>query len=96
MMSTADTSTASKDERPADAPSLSRQWNSIDWTKAERNVRHMQGRISKAYSEDFRYVSRPVTMGYRWLEPCAMKVARTALRRGGGSNLFSLFDLKEV
>ena len=92
MMSTADTSTASKDERSADAPSLSRQWNSIDWNEAEKNVRHMQGRISKAYSEDFRYVSRPVTMGYRWLEPCAVKVARTVLRRGGGSNPFSLFD----
>ena len=51
MMSIADTSTASKDERSADTPSLSRQWNSIDWTKAERDVRHMQGRISKAYSE---------------------------------------------
>jgi hypothetical protein len=31
-------------------------------------------------------------MGYRWLEPCAVKVARTVLRRGGGSNPFSLFD----
>ena len=51
MMSTADTSTASKDERSADAPSLSRQWNSIDWNESEKNVRHMQGRISKAYSE---------------------------------------------
>ena len=51
MMSTADTSTASRDERSADAPSLSRQWNSIDWNEAERNVRHIQGRISKAYSE---------------------------------------------
>ena len=51
MMSTADTSTASRDERPADALSLSKQWNSIDWTKAERCIRHMQGRISKAYSE---------------------------------------------
>ena len=51
MMSTADTSTASKDERSADAPSLSRQWNSIDWKEAEKNVRHIQGRISKAYSE---------------------------------------------
>ena len=51
MMSIADTSTASKDERPADALSLSKQWNSNDWTKAERYIRHMQGRISKAYSE---------------------------------------------
>ena len=51
MMSTADTSTASIDERSADAPSLSRQWNSIDWKEAEKNVRHIQGRISKAYSE---------------------------------------------
>ena len=51
MMSTADTSTASKDERSADAPSLSKQWNSIDWKEAEKNVRHIQGRISKAYSE---------------------------------------------
>ena len=41
----------------------------------------------------FRYVSRLVTTGYRWLEPCAVKVARTVLRRGGGSNPFSLFDL---
>ena len=31
-------------------------------------------------------------MGYCWLEPCAVKVARTVLRRGGGSNSFSLFD----
>ena len=51
MMSIADTSTASKDERSADAPSLSKQWNSIDWKEAEKNVRHIQGRISKAYSE---------------------------------------------
>ena len=51
MMSIADTSTASRDERPADALSLSKQWNSIDWTKAERCIRHIQGRISKAYSE---------------------------------------------
>ena len=51
MMSIADTSTASRDERPADALSLSKQWNSNDWTKAERYIRHMQGRISKAYSE---------------------------------------------
>ena len=86
MMSIADTSTASRDERPADALSLSKQWNSIDWTKAERCIRHIQGRISKAYSD----VSRPVRMGYCWLEPCAVKVARTVLRRGGGSNSFSL------
>ena len=51
MMSTADTSTASRDERPADALSLSGQWGSIDWNEAEKNVRHMQGRISKAYGE---------------------------------------------
>ena len=31
-------------------------------------------------------------MGCRWLEPCAVKVARTVLRRGGGSNPFPLFD----
>ena len=94
MMSTADTSTASRDERSADALSLSRQWNSSDWDEAEKNVRHMQGRISKAYSEGkiYRHVSRPVTTGYRWLEPCAVKVACTVLRRGGGSNPFSLFD----
>ena len=97
MMSIADTSTASRDERPADALSLSQQWNSIDWTKAEKDVRHMRGRISKAYSEGItywrnlhRHVSRPVSMGYCWLEPCAVKVARTVLRRGGGSNSFSL------
>ena len=34
-------------------------------------------------------------MGYRWLEPCAVKVARTVLRRGG-SNPFPLFDLRAV
>jgi hypothetical protein len=29
------------------------------------------------------------------LEPYAVKVACTVLRRGGGSNLFSLFDIKK-
>ncbi len=51
MTSTADTSTAPKGERPADAPSLSREWDSIDWNKAEEQVGRMQERISKAYSE---------------------------------------------
>ena len=32
-------------------------------------------------------------MGYKTLEPYAMKVARTVLRRGGASNRSSLFDL---
>ena len=31
-------------------------------------------------------------MGYKTLEPYAMKVARTVLRRGGASNRSSLFD----
>ena len=51
MMSTADTSTALKGERPADALSPSREWDSIDWKKAEEQVGRMQERISKAYSE---------------------------------------------
>ena len=32
-------------------------------------------------------------MGYKTLEPYAMKVARTVLRRGGASNRSSLFDV---
>jgi len=32
-------------------------------------------------------------MGYKTLEPYAMKVARTVLRRGGASNRSSLFDI---
>ena len=49
--STADTSTAPRGERPADAPSLSREWDSIDWRKAEEHVGRLQERISKAYGK---------------------------------------------
>ena len=35
-------------------------------------------------------------MGYCWLEPCAVKVVRTVLRRGGRSNPFFLFDYNEM
>ena len=70
MMSTADTSTASIDERSADAPSLSRQWNSIDWNEAEKNVRHIQGRISKAYSEGRTSLAK--RLSYRtWKPQCS-------------------------
>lgn len=48
---TADTSTAPRGERPADAVPSSREWDSIDWRKAEEQVGRMQERISKAYGE---------------------------------------------
>ena len=48
---TADTSTAPRGERPADAVPPTREWESIDWRKAEEQVGRMQERISKAYGE---------------------------------------------
>ena len=51
MTPTADTSNAPKGERPADAVSLSKEWKSIDWKRAEKQVRRMQERISKVYRE---------------------------------------------
>ena len=51
MTSTADTSTAPKGERPADAIRHPSEWESIDWRKAEAQVGRMQERISKAYGE---------------------------------------------
>ena len=50
MTSEADTSTAPRGEKPADAVSPSSEWNSIDWKKAEEQVGRMQEKISKAYS----------------------------------------------
>lgn len=58
MTRTADTSTASvcdissqTAEKPADTRTLSKEWETIDWKKAEKQVNRMQERISKAYSE---------------------------------------------
>lgn len=51
MTSTADTSTAPKGERPADAVRRPSEWESIDWRRAEAQVGRMQERISKAYGE---------------------------------------------
>ena len=48
---TADTSTAPRGERPADAVPPTREWESIDWRKAEEQVGRMQERISKTYGE---------------------------------------------
>lgn len=50
-MSNAETSNTQECENPADARELSRQWRDIDWRKAERQVKHLQSRISKAYKE---------------------------------------------
>lgn len=51
MMSNAETSNTRECENPADARLMARQWRDIDWEKAERHVRHLQSRISKAYRE---------------------------------------------
>lgn len=50
-MSNAETSIAQEYENPADARSMARQWRDIDWEEAERHVRHLQSRISKAYRD---------------------------------------------
>ena len=50
MVPNADTSTTPREERPADALGV-RQWKDIDFQKAEAEVKHLQRRISKAYTE---------------------------------------------
>lgn len=50
-MSNAETSNTQECENPADARTMARHWRDIDWDKAERHVRHLQSRISKAYRD---------------------------------------------
>lgn len=50
-MSNAETSNTQECENPVDTRELSRQWRDIDREKAERQVKHLQSRISKAYKE---------------------------------------------
>lgn len=50
-MSNDGASTTQDCENPTDTRSLSRQWKDIDWNKAERHVRHLQTRISKAHRD---------------------------------------------
>jgi RNA-directed DNA polymerase len=51
MTANADVSITQKCENPADAVTLSGQWRSIDWKKAEEHVARMQTRISEAQSK---------------------------------------------
>jgi len=63
-------------------------WHDIEWRKVTRNVKRLQTRIVKATQENRVLFRR----AFERLDRYAMKVARTVLRRGSGSNAASLPD----